>query len=348
MPLILSLFLCFFPFLARADVFDQRPNPFTRFVYTDLASRTLGPLCSVTKVTQGSIPCQPADLAQKGEAVFSGSLFIGDEYEIVNRYRELLDDNRSLDLVKALFKEKNRVLMEASSALSMRKGWFAASFIPLKFSYFSSVRNQANPQLALSLAQDRSFNLMAGRSLAENWSGGLRLRWVERKFIEDDFSLLEAVSNIDEVMELKKQNLIYLEPSLKYHFWSEWQGQLSLMMSNMGFADRQYESTRFTPIYDVGLGVTPPLGTRDLHLATSYRWDEKRVSSLKNFYVGGTYQFGLVTTAVSYGAEALSAGVFSNLWSLRIGLSYERQKINGIGGGEEYEDAIYSEFSYVF
>ncbi|HEX4924140.1 MAG TPA: hypothetical protein VFV50_08640, partial [Bdellovibrionales bacterium] len=222
------------------------------------------------------------------------------------------------------------------------------AFTPYHLSYVSVVRNQAYPVVALRAAQERSLRVQAGGPVTPWLQAGLQTRLVDRKFVQNEFSMFEAIADGESVLAPKEQKLVYLEPGLTILGAGTWEPKLSAMISNMGFTDRTFEETKQSPVLDTGVGVAPPIGFGKLELGLNYRASDMRPDLWDRFGLGADYRLGLIEATMGWGREYLNFGLMSSFWSAHVAVLFSSMKYKTADLGEASRSSVMTEFSFDF
>jgi hypothetical protein len=181
------------------------------------------------------------------------------------------------------------------------------------------------------------------------WSEGLKIglqtRIVERKFIHEEFSALDAAADFDSVLKVKEQKALFLEPGLSYEWESDWKPQVSALISNVGFVSEKYNEAAAHPVFDFGFGIAPPLEFGNLGLAVSYRKTGENLKDEDAFRFGGVFELGVITTSLGYGPRDLAVGVNSGFGVLGVGFLYRQTQIESFDGRDLRDHAVFTELS---
>lgn len=338
------------PSWSQGILFAEIPYSLTSQQSVTVTHLSLGETCHVIFLPGHLVPCNPAFLpidADKTErdSFLNGNIYLGDDYSKITEYFKILNNEDKAELAERFLNEKDPIAMQASTSLWMKSSWFSATFTPYKISYFSVVRDQADPQVALHALQEHSIAVQVGDEFADGFFAGLQVRGVKRKFIHQEFPVLEAVTDPEHVLEIQDQHVLYLEPGVGYSVPVDWRPRLSVNLINGGFADKNFEAFNTDPILDTGVGFSPPLGWPRLDLGVNYRPISQAEMAGERLRFGALLEFGVVSTSLGWDASNLSISVNSKFDKIGVGLMYTRNRISDPYFESYDNDAVYTEFS---
>lgn len=238
--------------------------------------------------------------------------------------------------------------MEASGEFSFRTRYFGAGFTPYRLTYFSLVRNAAYPQIAVHAMQERTMRIMGGGQVEDNLHAGLQLRYVTREFVQEEFSLYEAITKSDSILRKRKQNVFYVEPGFAYILDPKWKTRTSVLLSNVGFADEKYEEINLDPVWDLGVGFSPPVAFGQWDLGLNYQITRAKTDPLDQVRIGTSYSYGLLSGILGFDRNNWSIGVLTSFWSARAGIVYVFNRVQTATGEIFENQTTFTELSFVF
>ncbi len=303
----------------------------------DHVQSSLGALCLHLRPPKGSLPCHPADLAQ-GESdkpyFFTTTAYAGGALQEIYDFDQYISQHKSLDLIESLFFKRRVTWAEAAASIHGRYGRLGLALSPIEATYFSMARSDSNPRLAIQVMQSRSLRLSWGDQIAENVNYGVSLRAVNKKFIQDDLFLLEALSAPDQYLQVREQNSFFVEPGVKYGVYQgRWPMVFSLYFSQLGWTDRKYEGAKPLPGFNVGSSLGVPVPKGELQLAYSINRPAK-----------GRYRWGDAALGITYELE--KSYVFGSIEDSKWGLGYEH-RFDLLRLGLSYQSERFHEFAYL-
>lgn len=324
-----------------------------------LSHHVFGSTCSSMRSLRAEIPCNPAMLTSKDkeesiqyleDSVFAANLFFGDDYDVMYKNRDLFSRKDKMELAESILSEAKPVRFEAAMNLWWRAPYLAVLYQPARVTYYSQVRNPSYPDIAVHAMEESEIAVSWGgwQSSDENLFLGANFRYVQRKFIHEEFNLFDAAPNMDEYLVQKKQNLILVEPGVAYrltgdHWIHSWRPQVSANLSQFGYADKKYDEVPQKPVLDTGISLSPPVNYGEIELAVNYRWTSE-VEGERRLRLGLHYQIGMASFLAGYDADEWALGVSSNYRNLSAGIMYKRVETSSFDDAKIYDDSAYVEF----
>lgn len=331
---------------AQARVVDQAAPFFWNGQRAFLTHAILGSTCSSFRSIKNEVACNPALL--EGDSIFAANIFFGDDYETLYKNRDLIENKDKMALAESILSETEPVRFEGAAMLWWRNANMAVAVQPLRWTYYSVVRNQAYPDVAIHAMQEKSALLQFGGLLQKSLKAGLQVRFVDRKFVHEEFNLFEAIPEIEKYLNVKEQKLILFEPGLAYEILDNgeshsWRPLLTMNISQLGFVSKKYAEVPVKPVVDTGISVTPPVGIGELEFGLNYRWSSD-IAREKKFRIGTHYRLGLAGFVGAYDSDEWSLGMLSTFQSISAGLMYKRAEIKNFDNQRVYDDSGYVEF----
>jgi hypothetical protein len=318
---------------------------------TSLMQMGLGSLCSVMTQNATDLPCNPALLPESEDSTFATSLMLGDDYDLVSKNRDLFDGKDKVKLAENILSEKDPIRLEGASYIWWRSPYFSVSLEPIRLTYFSRVRNQAFPEIAVQAMQEQSLQVQIAGFLNKNLSLGFSLRGVERKIVQEEFNLFDALTHVDDYFEVKTQRALWLQPGISYLFddeeTREWHPRVSFLVSQLGYVDHNYDNIITEPYIDAGISVTPPALWGEWEWALNYRW-LRTPDFQRKFRLGTQYHLGFLNLLAAYDRDEWDAGIMAQVKFLSISVLWKQQKYSDFDGNTNAENATYLEIRFVF
>jgi hypothetical protein len=322
----------------------------------------LGPVCSSIRNLKNEPPCSAAllgePLPKEDDTLIPGqvlgvNLFIGRDFETFYKNKDLFASKDKMKIAESLLGEKAPLHFEGSALLWWRTEQFAFSYQPLRATYFSEVRNQSYPDVSLYAMQEQSLQAQFGGFFDENWRLGAKIRFLDRKFIYEDFNFFLALPNIQDSFQIKNQKALFIEPSLAYELTGSqevraWKPLLSLSISQLGWVDKSYEDVPTSPIFDAGFSMSPPISQGDWEIGFNYRFTTS-VSPDRKFRLGSIYNWEKARFLFGYDPDEWSLGSMLDLSGLGLGVLYHRIQLpNSVAGGATHADSTSFEIRWTF
>lgn len=345
-PLIAVFLLCLIGRSAMAQVLTQElPEGFDQN-YSNLTNKGTGSASlTQTKLTD-TLPKNPAYLGIRRAPKFTAQVATGNGYKAFETSNKLLNEPVSREYLKSLFSDSNVIEAEGAGELTFQANNFGARYTPIRFTYFSVMRDVSFPRIALHVMQEKAFTFQTGYKVTRGAYAGLQTRMVERRFIHKEFALYDVLlEEPGRVVQPQDQKAVYIEPGAAYFFDLPWKPRVSAVVSNTGFIDRQYEEFGYRPGVDLGLGAEAPAPYGALEFGVDAHSSQLSQKGLEAFKLGSAYTLGATQLLFGLNSESVNGGVVFGFSSLNVGIVYSSTRIPG-RGQDEYNNTLYTQFAY--
>lgn len=327
---------------------------FNSYGHGFLSHQVLGSSCYSFRSLRQELPCNPALIDEPADnedpdSVFAGNLFFGGDYETIYRNRDLVSNSSDEDKIKSaedLLTQNKPVRFEGSMNIWWRGVNTAFAAEPFRLTYFSAVANSAYPQITIHAMQEQALRWQMGGRIAPELRIGVDFLGIERKFVQEEFYLFEALPEMENHLLVKKQRLLLAEPSVAYEIEKSeesWRPLVTAHVGQLGFVDNKYEEAPVSPYVDTGLSINPPLGFGEWELGLNYRWAAK-LEEEKVLRIGTSYDVGFLKIMGGYDPYSWGAGIESHYRSLTTGISYKRTAVTQWNGDAINDDMTTLEF----
>lgn len=328
-----------------------------------LSHSVLGSVCSTVRSVHAEPACNPALLGEDESdferssgrllpvGVFGANLFFGDDYETLYKNRDLISGDDKIQLAQNLLSETKPVRFEASLLLWYRTHKMALSYQPMRWTYFSDVRNQSYPDVAIHGMQEQSLQGQVGGFITDNWRAGVQIRLLDRKFVFEEFNLFQALPTIENQFQVRTQRAVFVEPGVAYELnqtaeLRDWRPLVSLNISQLGFVDKNYDDVPVEALLDAGTSISPPVRWGEWEIGLNYRWTAN-VSQERKFRLATLYRLALAEFYAGYDSDEWSMGFSSTFRAFSAGLMYKRTQLGDSASGTAFEDSSFVEFRLV-
>jgi hypothetical protein len=311
---------------------------------TSLGAKGVAHACLTMLNTKDSLPCNPALMARWRKTGFIGQATFGNSYESLSTANKILSgDGVDTPLLQSLFQRNQIIEMQAQGELAFWSRGLGVQFVPAHIDFYSIVRNQAYPVIGLSALQEQSLNVLGGHALTDDLLLGARLRFIERKFVRNDFSLFDAAAEDGKILtQTHSQKAVVAEPSLAYLPRLPWNPSLALAIRDVGYFDQAWAHVPSEPRLEAGIGVAPDLRWGRLELALNYRPAEVSSPLAESLRSGVSYSLGHLTGLLGLGSDYVSAGILFGVENLSGGLIYTSTR-SPFAEKSAYAQSIYSQ-----
>lgn len=338
--------LFFAPFFALA----QNPvagRDFT-LALSDPTARALGGVCFATDVGAEALPCNPAFIARDSDPDFRAQLFFGNNISYLEQIPSILSGDGTPEDVRKLFSQTRSSEMEAQIEAGYRRPTFGIAIMPVRWLYSSRIRNSSLPVLSVLAAEERAIRTQFGSYAGDDWSWGVQLRGVSRRFVVETFTLTDALAEGGRgLFAAETQQALYVEPGLLKEWPDEpWRPQLSMSITQWGVVDRKVEEFPASPEFHVGGSVRPDITLGEFELGVDSRWRSGMTEWSDPFRIGAAYKIGVTNWAASAGRSDHALGFQIRYGRLRAGLTYSSHWIENQLGDNEWIRTTYLHVGY--
>lgn len=320
-----------------ASVAKAAPRELTLGLST-ATGRSLGSSCFSVDAGDEALPCNPAFTARETQNDFKADLFFGNDIAYVQDVSTLLAGDGDEGTVRRLFSQTRASEMEANLEFAYRRPTFGFAIAPYRIVYYSMIRNQALPIVSLLAAREQSARMQLAGYAGNEWSWGVQLRGVQRKFISRTFALTDAFAEGGSgIFDAESQNALYIEPGLLRE-WNDaaWKPQVTATLTQLGVVDHKNEDFPTSPQIHVGAAVEPPVGVGRLQLGIDASADSETQGWTDPFRLGSVYDVGMTRLAGSFGRSDQAFGFQLRYGAAVGGLTYRTRYIENWLGEDEW------------
>ncbi len=311
-----------------------------------MASDSLGFTCVAIEDHDRIAPCNPAFVARSHKNQFQGRIYGGGQISYLTEVREITEQKATDESINRLFSKNSSIDMEAGVDLGGRFDNWALSVTPYRFVGYTVLRNPVLPQISLFAAQEQSAKYQFGSYVGDDWSWGLQLRGVNRKFVSQTFTLADvATTPNSELLPVQTQSGFYVEPGVVKE-WTEyeWRPTFSAVISQLGVTSRKYYEYPTDPEGILGFSVQPLSEDFDWELGVAARLAPPIKSAAEIWRLGSRLSFGALDLSTSVGASDWSLG-FKFTWRTAfVGIQYQNRLIEDLLGQRQNIEVTYFQF----
>lgn len=339
MKFLMGIFLSFGASFGWAA---QAPRSLTLGM-SEASTHALGGVCFATDVGGEALPCNPAFTAREVPTNFRAQFFFGNNISYLREVSDLLAGDGDQESVRRLFSQSRGAEMEANLEAGYRRPTFGLAFSPYRLTYYSLLRDRSLPVVTLLAAQERTLRMQFAGYAGQDWSWGVQMRGVNRKFIAQEFTLADALTEQGRsLFEPETQNAFYVEPGLL----KEWpdepvRPQVTMAIRNLGAVDRKSEAFPTSPEFHFGGSVQPRVSVGELGVGIDLAFHSQTQQWNEPIKVGSAYQIGVTRYSVSVGRSEHAAGFELLYKNLNGGLTYTSRWIENLLGENEWVRTVY-------
>ena len=314
-----------------------------------LSHRSLGAACNAIRNIRIDPPCNPAFLGldsegvpEEREGLLSAQLLLGDTYKYFYKNRDLFNESDKRALIEELFSHRGSVGLDSSIQLWWKENPFVIGIEPLRLHSYSEVINSAYPDIFMEGIYQQSLFFLYGTSfksssLNKNPLLGIKVSLLERQIISEHFYLFDALNNLDDYFQVKKQKAIMIEPGFSWDLSdenSEWNPLLSLKFSQIGFVDQKIDSLPMKTYADFGLSIAPTVFSKNFETAINYRTNSDK-ELLQNLSLAFSLSLTCLQIYLDLEKETSSLGLSTRWRNWSSGIIFQQQKTLLEGSAKE-------------
>lgn len=317
--LLFGFVVIFFSFRALGAY--QAPNDFLTGA-PGLMGMGLRQSCYAIDVAADVLPCNPAFIAKEKARRFNTTLSWGNSVSYLKEATDLSQGHATEDSIQKLFTRHEDNELQTQIELGHTQETFGWSLTPALVNYSTSFYNQALPKISLYASLEEVAKLQFGSYLSDDWSYGVQLRYVHRRFVATEFYLTDAlVPGGNSLFEPRQQYLFFIEPGLMYAPKdSPLNPEFTLMVANSGFANERYSEIPIEPEYHFTASVNPELDYGRFSLGVDVNFNRKLREGPGPLSLGGFYEFGILRLFGSLARyeNCIGFGVFNTWWNVGV------------------------------
>lgn len=286
----------------------------------------LGRSCFALDVAADSIPCNPAFVAKEKARRFNSNLFWGNSISYLKEATDLSQGTANETTIQNLFTRHEDNELQSQIELGYWHETFSWSVTPARVNYNSTFRNQALPEISLYASLEESAQIQLGSYLSDDWSFGVQLRYVHRRFVASQFFLTDVLlPDGKKWIEPKQQHLVFLEPGLLYAPESTLNPEFSLLVSNAGNINESYPEIPVVPQLHITTSITPKTNYGRYSLGVDITADKNIQKSSGPVSLGGFLEFGILRLFghLARQENGIGFGIYNTWWNL--GVTYRKE-----------------------
>lgn len=323
--LMKTIFIVFLSFAGISQSWALPAPPLSTMNTASFLGQSLGRSCFAFDLPADVLPCNPAFIAKEREGRFAANLSFGNNISYFEEASNLAKGKSDQESIRSLFSKRGQDDLFAKVELGYLTETFGWSITPLQVQYFSVFENPALPEIDLYAASEEGAKFQFGSYFSDNWSWGVQLRYIQRKFISQRFFLTDALvsGGTEDLFKTKEQRIFTFEPGLLYApIENDWNPETTLSVQNLGFVSRRDDGSPLKPELHLTSSITPELIYGRWGLGIDLFWSENVKAALDPVSVGTFYEFGLLRFLAGLSKWDSSVGfqVFDAWWN--VGLTH--------------------------
>jgi len=309
-------------FFANVYAFGfQAPNHFLSG-NAGLMGMGLRQSCYALDVAADVLPCNPAFIAKERKSRINANLSFGNNVSYLKEAMDLSQGRANEESIQKLFSQHEDNELQTQIELGYVQETFGWSVTPALVNYSTSFYNQALPKISLYAALEEVAKLQFGSYLSDDWSYGVQLRYVHRRFVASQFYLTDAlVPDGRYLFEPRQQYLFFIEPGVMFAPKdSALAPEFTFMIGNSGFVNERFSELPVEPEYHFTSSINPELEYGRFSLGVDVNFNRKLREGPGPLTLGGFYEFGIarVFGSLARDENGIGLGIFNTWWNVGV------------------------------
>ena len=314
--------LIFFLFLYPSLAFSfEVKNSFLSSM-SGFMSMGLRQSCYAFDISSNTLPCNPAFIGKEKSRRFNASIFLGNNVSYLDEATDLSRGHADEFSIQKLFQRHEDDELQTQIELGHIQEKFGWSVTPMQVNYSTTFRNQALPQISLYASLEETAKMQFGGYLGDDWSFGIQLRYLQRRFVASQFYLTDAlVPEGRALFEPRKQSSLFVEPAILYTPEAhDLNPEFTVFIANSGYVDKSYSELPVIPEYHFTVSINPELTYGKFSLGVDVNFNKDIQNSVSPMTLGSYYEYGILRLfgSVARFESAVGFGVFNTWWNLGV------------------------------
>lgn len=279
--------------------------------------------CYTMDLPADTLPCNPAFIAKEKQRRFNANLHFGNNVSYLQEASDLSRGHATQETIQTLFSRHENNELQTQVEIGHSQETFGWAIAPAQVNYSTSFHNQALPKISLFASLEESAKIQFGSYLDDDWSFGIQMRYVHRRFVASQFYLTDIlVPQGQSLLEPREQHLFFIEPGFMYApKESALNPEFTLTIANSGFVNKNYDEVSVTPEYHLTSSITPDLdyGGR-FSLGVDARIHKYLRSGAQPLTLGGFYEYGILRLFGNLARDenGVGFGIYNTWWNIGI------------------------------
>ncbi len=279
--------------------------------------------CYAIDLSSDTLSCNPAFIAKEKQKRFNANLQLGNNVSYLQEATDLSKGQATEQSIQTMFTRHENNELQTQIELGHIQENFGWALAPAQVNYSTTFHNQALPKISLYASLEESAKIQFGSYLSDDWSFGIQLRYVHRRFVASQFYLTDAlVPGGSSLFEPQQQHLVFIEPGVMYApKESDLNPEFTMMVANSGYANKNYDEVPLEPEFHVTSSITPELkyGGR-FSLAVDARVNKSIRTGSQPFTFGGYYEYGILRLfgSIARDENGIGFGIYNTWWNIGV------------------------------
>jgi len=319
--------LLFFSTSAQASTLSFSRNARTyETVQSSLMIKAMAHACLGLIEIQDDIPCNAALTGLNQKSAMGLKILTSNGYSTLQKTTQLLSGQIDTQLTNDLFSTSRVLQAEADANLFFQSRLLAIKYTPTAIRYYSSTRNQANPDVEVFGIRDESWVLQSGYSGWDPIHLGFRVRYTYRQYVKNRFQLL-SLPGSPSLLAVQSQKLTFFEPSVSFFLKDNLNTRFSLQAENIGTAEGPQNVISYPQNLQAGVTISPKSSWGDFDISLDYRTLTYEENDSEKLRLGAIYRFGILHVLGGMDYDGISGGIFYSLHQMNAGIIYSTNQV---------------------
>lgn len=309
---------------------------------SSLSIKAMAFSCLALPQIPDDLPCQPALLQKEKDPRFAINLPISNGYASTVKARRLLANDLDAEFMDSLFKEDKILEVEGNPSLMFSSRYIAAKYL-YGLQYYSTQRNQANPEIQMQVAESKQFILQSSYAVWSNVYIGGQFRNQQDKMIQKSFRLVDlGTDNGKDLLKPVDYGRLFFEPGIAATVKDT---TLSVFGANI-----QIAGDRERPINDgaeaqFGISQEISILSGTMNIALDYKSLSYSERDDQKVHFGTRYKYGALNLLAGVDSWGLSGGMLFSIEKLYAGILYSTSQIPW-RSSSDYANTTYIELGW--
>ncbi|MEZ0390790.1 MAG: hypothetical protein ACAH59_01145 [Pseudobdellovibrionaceae bacterium] len=288
--------------------------------------------------------CQPAFLRKEKKTRFAANGLISNGYQSLAKARRILANDLDAEFMDKLFNEDRIIEVETNPSMFFTSSYLAGKYLLYGLQYYSTQRNQANPELEIFASESRQW-IVQGSVDYQRWLFfGLQFRNQQDKIVRKRFRLVDlGTDSGKDLLKPQEYSRLFLEPGVgvvlgDFKFSVLGSGLIVSGDTEGDFPDR--------PEAQAGAAYEFSLPVGSLELALDYKslsYEEESTSD--KFHTGARFKYGALNLLTGVDSFGFSGGMLFTVEKIYSGILYSTSRVPW-RDSEEYAQTAYIELGW--
>lgn len=302
--------------------------------------------CLAVTELPDDIPCQPALVRLEKKPRFAANGYISNGYQSLSKARRILSGDLDAELMNSLFAEDQILEVETSASMYFTSSYLAGKYVPYGLQFYSTQRNQANPELEVFAAESKQFVFQTGLNLTRSILLGLQVRSQQNKIVDRAFRLVDlGTDSGKELLKPKESSHFYVEPGAA---WVSDAWKFSVLGAGLAVGGSEEDPVRSLnrPELQLGASYEARISSSIVDWSLDIRGLDETVEKDEHKIHGGVrLRYGALSLLGGLDAYGLSGGMLFSIEKVYSGIVYSTSQVPW-RVSDEFVQTVYIELGW--